>query len=133
MLDNQITLAVDPLNTGTTVSKVYRRFDTFQNRSIFIGDGHSSAARNNLSFYRSFPSRVGNFRGVAKTSVKFTEDVTVSGVDSTATLTAPVIVEVNFSFPVGVTTAHVKEMRQRVIALLDQDSIMDNLNNIQEI
>jgi hypothetical protein len=38
------------------------------------------------------------------------------------------IIEVSFSFPVGTPSADFVEQRQEVLALLDMDTIMDNLN-----
>lgn len=128
MQPNEITLAVDVLNNGTTVNEVYSRFDVNQNRATYIGGSHAAENRDSFTMYRSFPTKSGNFKGVQKTSVKFTKDHEVPGVDGVATLTAPVIVEINFSVPVGVTAAQLKTVRQRALALLDTDSIMEPLN-----
>lgn len=133
MLTSPITIAVDTENTGTTENQVYSRFDSSSNRSTYIGDGHSNVARNTLGFFRSLPKKNGNFRGTAKTSLKFTEDITVTGVDGVSALTTPLICEVNFSIPVGATEAQQLELRQRVLALLDMDSIMTPLLNTQMI
>lgn len=129
MLDNVLTLAVDVLNNGTTGNQVYSRYSEYQNRSVYIGNGHSVAAKNTLSFYRAFPTKTGNFLGTAKSSFKVTEDIQVPGVDAATTLTVPVIAEVSFSFPVGTTAAKQLEIRQRLLALLDNDSLMVALNN----
>jgi hypothetical protein len=60
--------------------------------------------------------------------VKFTDDVEVSGVDSSTTLAAPMILEISFSIPVGTAATDVKHLRQRALAALDDDSVMDALN-----
>jgi hypothetical protein len=93
---------------------------------------HDPAARNLLGLYRTAPKVNGNFKGVLKTSAKFTRDYTVAGVDS-SDLVSPAIVEVNFSFPVGFAAADFVEIRQTLLALLDNDTIMDNLNAIQMV
>lgn len=129
MLDNQIILPVDVDNSGTPVSQEFSRFSEYQNRSVYIGSGHSVSSKNNLSFYRSFPSKTGNFLGTAKSSFKVTEDIQVTGVDSSTVLTVPVIAEVNFSFPVGTLVAKQTEIRQRLLAILDDDTLMTKLNN----
>jgi hypothetical protein len=52
----------------------------------------------------------------------------VAGVDSSTTLTAPIILDLSFSVPIGATIADVKHLRQRLMALIDNDSFMDALN-----
>lgn len=133
MQDNVITLAVDELNDTNTVNHVYSRFDEYQNRSVYTHSAHSLAARDTLSLYRTFQKVSGNFRGVAKSSVKFTQDFVVDGVDGLSQLTSPLIAEVSFSIPVGCVVADQLIMRQRIIALLDDDAIMVPLHNQLEI
>lgn len=128
MQPNTINLVVDPLNNGTTETQAFERYEEYQNRSSYIGDGHTPDNRNALAMYRTFPTRTGNFKGVAKSSVKFTKDVAVPGVDGVASITAPIIIEVSYSVPVGTTTADLVEARQRAIALQDLDTIMNALN-----
>jgi hypothetical protein len=129
MQSEEITLAVDELNDANTVNHVYSRFEEYQNRSVYIHSGHSLEARDTLSFYRTFPKVSGNFKGMAKSAVKFSQDVEVAGVDGVSTLTSPIIVEVSFSVPVGATQAEQLIARQRAIALLDDDTIMVKLND----
>jgi hypothetical protein len=133
MQDNVITLAVDELNDTNTVDHVFNRYDEFQNRSVYSGENHQLTARDSLTLYRTFQKVSGNFRGVAKSSFKFTQDFVIDGVDGIAQLTSPLIAEVSFSIPVGVVVADQLVMRQRLIALLDTDAIMVALNNQLEI
>lgn len=133
MLDNTLTLGVDVANNATIVDRPYRRYEENLNRSVYVGPNHTLTTKDTLTFYRTSPKPSGNFRGTAKTSFKFSQDQSVLAVDGISQLTAPAIVEVNFSLPVGVTPAQVLELRQRVIALLDSDNIMNNLNNTLEI
>jgi len=128
MQPNTITLQVDELNNATLVDNVYTRFEEFQNRASYISGDHSMSAKDTLGLYRTFPKPSGNFRGVIKTSVKFSKDLAVTGVDGVSTLTAPVIVELSFSVPVGATAADVLIARQRALAILDRDDIMVSLN-----
>lgn len=128
MLSNTITLPIDILNNGTAVNFEYSRYDEYQNRSVYISGNHSLVARDSISFFRSFPKPSGNFKGVMKTSFKITKDIQVSGVDGVANLTSPIIIEVKLSLPVGATTAQLITERQKVIALLDDDSLMKGLN-----
>lgn len=132
MLDNIITLPVDIQNTGTTTNLDYQRFDSFQNRSVYISENHLPGNRDTLSFYRTFPKVAGNFKGVRKSTFKFSRDVTVDTVDG-GTTDSQLIIEVSCSFPVGVTTAQILEARQRAVALLDKDAVMDQLHDLQVI
>lgn len=133
MLDNTLVLPVDVANNGTWINKTFTRYTEFQNRSSYIGEAHSVSMRDNLSFYRSFPTKAANFKGTSKTSLKLTKDIEVVGNDGLAQLTAPIIAEVNFSFPVGTTSAEMVEVRQKLIALLDNDSLMTKLNYQLEV
>lgn len=132
MQADTITLAVDVLNNDVNVNKAFTRYQEFENRSVYIGPGHLPEARNLIGFYRTFPTKVGNFKGVLKTAMKFTKDVEVAGVDSASTITSPIIIDVTFSVPVGVTTAELVELRQHVVAALDSDTLMNSLN-IQQV
>lgn len=127
MQSEEITLSVNTDNDdGTTaaVDKVFSRYDEYQNRSEYISENHSVASRDKLGLYRTFPKANGNFRGTAKSAVKFTKDFSVEGVDATTTLTVPAIAEVGFSFPVGLTAAQTLEFRMGLVALLQDDTVM---------
>lgn len=128
MQADQLTLSVDVANNGTPTNEVYTRYEEFQNRSRYIGSEHTPGSRDEIGLYRGFPTKTGNFKGVGKTSVKHTLDLEVPGVDSSTTVSAPLIIEVSFSVPVGAPTSDVVHARQRVVALLDDDAFMDALN-----
>lgn len=126
---DEITLEVDLLNSGVKTDKVFSRFEEYLNRSVYIGEGHSLTAKNTLNLYRTMPKVSGNFRGTAKSAVKFSRDIEITGIDGT-TVVAPQIIEVSFSNPVGVTPAQTLEQRQYALALLDRDDIMAALNDL---
>lgn len=129
MLDNVITLSVDEENDGVgPVNHVFNRFEEYQNRSVYISMDHTIAAKDTLGLYRTFPKPSGNFRGVAKSAFKISKDISVTGVDGVSQLSAPIIVDVSFSIPVGATHAQVLLARQRALALLDLDAVMTPLN-----
>lgn len=128
MQADSIVLPVDPANNSTVVNETFTRYKEMQDRTTYIGLGHVPELRNEMSIYRTFPSRSGNFKGTSKSALKFTQDKEVAGVDSSTTLTAPMILDISFSLPVGVTAAEVKAFRQRAIAALDSDTFMDGLN-----
>lgn len=131
MQSNFIVLTVDVNNDGVTttdVDQTYTRFEEHLNRSVYIGDNYSVAAPNTLSLYRTQPKPSGNFPGMAKSAFKFSDCLPITGNDGVTTLNLPLIVEVSFSIPVGATSAQVLERRQRVIALLDDDTVMNSLN-----
>lgn len=125
---DELTLAVDTANDATPENEVYSRYEETQNRSTYVMSSHTPDYRNMLVLYRTQPTRAGNFKGVGKTAAKFTVDLDVPGVDSNTTLTAPGILEISFSIPVGATTADVIHLRQKAIALLDNDTFMNKLN-----
>lgn len=133
MQPNTITLAVDLLNTGVTTDETFTRQEEYLNRSVYIGTDHSVSLKDTLSFYRSPIKPSGNFPGVAKTSIKFSTDKVIAGVDSTTTLVAPIIFEISASVPVGVSSADQMIARQRAIALLDMDAIAGALMSLQSV
>lgn len=127
MQGNTITLMVnDDHDDGTTplVENVYTRFDEYQNRTVYIHEDHTVALRNILGLYRSFPKANGNFRGTAKSAVKMTQDFAVDGVDSETSIIVPGIINVEFSFPLGLTAAQTLEMRMRMVTLMNLDTVM---------
>lgn len=128
MLPNTITLAVDEANDSNPVNHVMSRAEESANKSVYYDADHTVASRDTMAVMRSFPKQSGNFYGTLKTTVKFTKDVGVVGVNG-ETIKVPSIAEVNFSFPVGTDDAHATLMRQMVIAMLDDDSVMDLLHN----
>lgn len=121
MLPNTIVLPVDVLDNGTTVDKTYTRDDAFPNRAVYVAADHTLAVRSLLNTYRTQPKPSGNFPGVAKGSMKLTQDYVVLGKDRTTEVVAGGIVEYSSSMPVGCTTAQHVEMLQRMIALLKHD------------
>lgn len=127
MQSNEITLSVNEDNDdGTTaeVDHVYQRYEEYLNRSIYIGETHVPAARDTIGMYRTFPKTNGNFKGVEKTSLKFTKDIVVDGVDGLAQLTSPLIGEVSFSMPVGATDAEKVLLRMKMVAAIANDGMM---------
>jgi hypothetical protein len=128
--DNTLVITVDEANDGDTTADVqhtYERFETFNTRSVFHHSDHLPDLRKMLGFYRTPAKRSGNRRGSQKSAVKFTWDVIVPGVDGTNIVETHYI-EVNSSIPLGVTSAEAKARRQHVVAVLDDDTIMDTLN-----
>lgn len=132
MQDNTIAIDVNTDNDdGTTaaVSAVYARFEEYLNRSVYIHQNHTLAMRDQLSLYRTLPKTSGNFRGTAKSAVKFTKDFLVAGTDTETMLVAPAILEANFSLPIGLTPAQTLEMRMRLAAMILFDTVMVSLND----
>lgn len=127
MLDTQLTLPVDVLNNGTLVNKIYNRYESIPNRTVYTGPGHTLLKKDTITFYKTSPKRAGNFNGVARTAIKVTQDETIPGYDATTSISSPLIFDLSFGIPVGVTTPTIKEVRQRVIAILDNDALMARL------
>nr|URG15273.1 MAG: coat protein [Leviviridae sp.] len=118
MLDNIITLPVDVLNNGSTVNKAYVRSEEYLNRTVYEGPAHSLVAKDTLSVYRTPVKKSGTDLGTAKSAMKFTEDLTVLNAVG-ENVSKPAILNVEASFPVGITAAKALELRQRAIAGLD--------------
>lgn len=124
MLNNAITLAVDVAGNNTIVNQVISRHEESANRTRYIFDSHSLTGRDVVDFYRTQPTKSGNFRGVAKSAAKITTDISVAGVDASTTLVSPLIGEISFSLPIGFTAAQVMLLRQRMIAILDNQLVV---------
>lgn len=133
MQANTLTLSVDPANDSNPEDQVYTRHEENVNRSTYIGVGHTVDSRILLQLYRSAPKRNGVTRGTSKSTVKFTEDIAVSNVAGDGDIVLPLICEISFSVPVGATAAQTMELRQRAVSILDDDSIMADLNDTLEI
>lgn len=133
MLDNVVTLAVDHDRDATPTDEAFVRFEEHLNRSLYTGADHSVESRNTLTLTRSIPKVSGNFRGVKKTSLKFTQDKVIAGVDATTTVVAPLILSVAISVPVGSTAADCMHLRERVRAVLDDQDVMTRLTESLEI
>lgn len=129
MQPNTITLPVDELNNDSTVNHVFTRYEENLNRAKYIGAEHTMSARKTIDLYRTYPKVSGNFKGTGKSAFKFTQDITVPGVDGSTSLTSPIIVDVSFSVPVGATDAEILLARQTALALLDLDAVMVPLNS----
>jgi len=127
MLPDTITLAIDEANTDSTTDHDLARAIESANKSTYWDEDHTVAARNEMSVFRTFPKTSGNFYGSLKTSVKFTKDIAVDGVDG-STLKVPLIGEASFSMPVGTTEEEATLLRQSLIAMLDRDDVMDLLH-----
>lgn len=132
MQDNTITLQVDVANNGTLVGLSYDRHEEHLNRTRYITPFHSLELRDTLDMYRTPPKKQGNYKGVSKTAFKFTRDQVVPAVDGTD-YTSPLIIEVSGSVPIGTSPEAKLAIRQRAIAMLDDDAIMDALWDTQSI
>lgn len=130
MQPDTITLSIDPLNDANAANRDYERLEEHLNRSVYMAAGHLPESRDIIGLYRTAQKVNGNFRGVKKSTVKFTKDYSVLGVDGISSLTAPAILEMNFSFPVGIVEAAYIERRQTLLAMLDHDVVMDALNSV---
>lgn len=132
MQPDLITIPVDTANTGTTTDLTLKRVEEHLHRSVYITPDHLPDARDTCTLYRTPIKKTSTSRGVMKTAFKFSTDVIV-GSPSGEDVDAVLIGEVNFSVPVGVTAATMLLLRQRIIALLDDDTIMDDLMRLQVV
>lgn len=130
---DSVTLSVDTTNDNTPVNEVISLFDGTTGRKEFHFPGHSFTSRETVVFTRSLPKQSGNFAGTRKTTFKLTDDEIVDGVDPLTDVKAPGILEINCSLPVGISSAVAKKMRQRAIAILDNDVLMQSFQERCEV
>jgi len=111
-----------------------RRHEETTTRSTYVDDAsHSVDSRDIMQLYRTAAKRNGESRGTSKSAVKLTSDVSVPNASGSGDIVLPLIAEVSFSVPVGVTAAQTLELRQQLVALLDDDAVMAALNDVLEI
>jgi len=125
MLDLTLTLSVDKANDSNAVNEVFTRDGgaVAPNKSLYYGDLHTVDAKETLAFAR-VPAKVnGNFKGTNRSSQKYSRTFTVLAVDG-SNMDVIATTECIDSFPAGMTSAQKKEMRQYMISVRDNDTIM---------
>jgi hypothetical protein len=134
MQETTLTLAVDHDHDGTPTNEVFTKIkqDTTAGRSVYKGADHTAAVRNLLSISAREAIPSGDFKGVAKSSLKFTQDLTVPNAVGDD-IVAPEIAEVTFSLPVGTTAASAMHLRERVIAALNSQAFIIALTTGSEV
>jgi hypothetical protein len=98
-----------------------------------MSDDHAHGSRDMFQLYRSPAKKNGEYLGTSRVSIKFTEDIPVDNATGDGTIVAPDIIEVNFATPVGATPADNLRRRMQVVAILSDDSIMNDLIEKGEI
>lgn len=131
-LPDPITLSIDEANDSNPSDHILSRGREFATKTEYYDEDHTVASRSMCTVMCTLPKQNGNFYGTLKTSVKFTRDVTVTGVNG-EDIKVPSIAEANFSFPSGTDEAHATLMRQSLVSFLDLDSVMDLIHNQGQI
>lgn len=127
MLDQTITLTTD-VGAGD-VSKVFDRYTVETDRSEYKEQDATLIAKDAVGFYRTQPKRSGTFLGTAKCQMKFTKSFSILDSEGNTT-SAPLILNIQCSVPVGITPADTKLMRFYASELLKSataEALMDNL------
>ena len=132
MQDSTITLPVDKTDTDTLVDVVFSRQEEYLHRSLYISADHKPDNRDTLGIYRSPIKPTSAYKGVMRTSCKFTKDVSVLNPVG-ETITSPMIAEISFSVPVGTSDADRLELAQRVGALALYRAVIAGLIDQQSI
>lgn len=120
------------LDSGGASELVMSRYAEYDNRTQYISPLHTVAAKDMMTLYRTEPKAVANYFGTAKAAVKFTKDFTVAlptGGDGKA----PLIVELNFSIPVGISKEDAMAMAARVTHILAAGTTIEDLISKLEI
>lgn len=128
MLETTISITYDP-GTGS-VTKAYDRYSEETNRTVYRGPADTLSADDKLAFTRRFPTKSGNFLGVAKPNAKFTLSQTVLDAEGNS-IVAPIIAELGFSLPVGVTDAAVDDICGRISALVVHNEFKALLKDLE--
>lgn len=89
---------------------------------------HTLGLRHQLQFYRTYPKRSGVSHGAKKTAIKLTRDVSVPDT-SDGTNVLPQIFDLSASVPVGTSEALVKDQISILIALLQDETVINELVN----
>jgi len=109
------------------------RFAQQVNRTDYIVSGHTTAARDQLQIYRTFPKRNGDSLGVRKCAVKYTKDIEVLNALGD-TVKMPLIVELSFAIPEGTTNNQIDAALVMPRGLLTSTSaILEPLTRTLEI
>lgn len=127
MQAENITIAVDVLNDGNTVDQSFDRNRVEGNKSTYLGSASSDLCRDTLNLFRGDPKTGGGSNGTRRSTVKFTKDQLVDNQAGDGQHYLPLVGDVVFAVPVGTTAAECKLIRQRLIAMLDDDALMDDL------
>lgn len=116
----------DDNDDGTTpvLNESFTRWQTNgTTKSIYMHSAHNLSVRDLLTFYVTFPKTNGTFKGMAKSAFKFSKDVTVLN-NVGEEIIVPIIGQCNFSLPVGATAEQAMLIRQRMVAMLNDDAVM---------
>lgn len=127
--NNIVIRVIDRLAVASQVvlSRLYKRSREELDKSTYVGPLNSLAARDWLQFYRSAPKRSGESRGTSKSTIKFTIDEAVPNASGSGDIVLPVILEVNFSIPVGCSEATFYELVNRAHGILLDPVLVTNL------
>lgn len=125
MLENTITLTLP--NGGTPKDITATRIGMVgQDKSTYNLTGHTTLLRRTLGFGRTYPKRNGAFLGVARGSVKFTDDREVLDAKGN-TVISPDIVEITFNAPVGAVESDVDKIVDYLAAIAARRDLLKRL------
>lgn len=125
MLDNTITLSYDAEGDGNPVNVIIRRDQEYTDRSVY-NFPDADGGDHNVAFYRTRPKQSGNFKGVSRTREKVSKPMVVDGVDGNP-VSSTAIVDINTTFPKGMTDAEKIAVLQEAISI-QTNSIIRSLH-----
>lgn len=88
----------------TVNTRTYTADSYAANATVYVGPANTVSVVDQLRLARTSPKPTSEFSGVARTQSKLTKTLTLSGA---LTPTAPIIIEINASVPVGAAAADV--------------------------
>lgn len=119
MQSDKITYTMGVTGPMGALGFALSRAEETTNRTTYeFTETHTLVARDIVQLYRTYPKRAGESRGCAKCAVKVTTDVSVANASGSGDIVLPLIGEVSFSLPVGVSAAQTLALRCRLAKLL---------------
>lgn len=126
MLENTFSI-----NDAAAQAVVYEQSIKADNRSVYVVEDYDFSSLDQFTFYRTPPKVSGNYRGNLKTAVKRSVDLSVVGVDSTTTITAPAIVQISASWPIGSTEEQKAEIFDSIYQTFASEAGVGSRNVIE--
>lgn len=119
-------------NTITINTVAYEREVEETNRTEYHSPSHTVVARDTMAFSRQAVKPTKEIRGIVRSNLKFTMDVSVLNADGSGNITLPIIVSTDFAIPVGAVEADIDSVVADMAAAL-ADSAIANLWKKQSI
>lgn len=127
-----LSLPVDRLNDGNPAAEAWSRYDFGGNSSTYHGPNHTFSEQEALKFTRNSPTPSGTYPGTRRSTMKLTRGLPNTDLEGNSVV-HNAIIDITFSFPIGISETEMVKVRQVLVAAMDSDTIMDDLNGNLEV